>query len=357
MKIITLLLQKLFYYGSTATISYFFIRNFSYKFMLRKKIMKDDISYYLPHVFNKNSSPNNLTPLKLTFIKGKLEFSLINKETNYIDTSIENSIIKEINRQQKELEANSFNFKILVFWERKSKLIKFINLKKNIISLNKTLMNDYNIELAEKDITHLINYITRVNNDFLLYNNTFPYYTINFYLYSNNKETNSLFFPVSNKYINVNIGLIDKHIKTKMKIDGFNNIITISPINPLIIFYLIKSEGKMILFINTEEQSQNIIFETDLIKLLRMNPYFDLYYKKVDALTIQTWIENESLIEIFCLNDQSSLHSIQQIQVSDEKTINLSNFVIKSQLLELVKLIFEEKVIVDDVDIDIFKYN
>lgn len=94
---------------------------------------------------NKQLEPNNLTCLELTMLKGKLDFSLINKDINYMDDSIISNFNKKLFKEKKLIESNSYTFKILTYWQSDKKLIKLFNLEKNLSNINKELKTFFNI--------------------------------------------------------------------------------------------------------------------------------------------------------------------------------------------------------------------
>lgn len=233
-------------------------------------------------------------------------------------------------------------------------------------------------------------YLVNINEDFLIYNNKTSYLTISFNLFSPGNHIKSIFFPTINRQLYCTISLISSPSKTSIILD--NNTISLSnDLEPILMFYVVKNEkkqqlsmnrqdqdiievekynehqhylklkissnDKMFLYVDIYNKSKNLIFETDLIRILRHNPYVNLFYRKVTCEDLSNWLANNQLVEIFCLDDENSLHSIYEIDHSDLGVqAVLPSTYFKKQALEIIDMIFQGNIIMSDVKISSFYY-
>lgn len=233
-------------------------------------------------------------------------------------------------------------------------------------------------------------YLVNVNEDFLIYNNKTSYITISFNLFSPGNHYKSIFFPTINRQLYCTISLISSPSNTSIILD--NSTISLSnDLEPILMFYVVKNEkkqqlsmnrqdqdisevekynehqhylklkissnDKMFLYVDIYNKSKNLIFETDLIRIFRHNPYVNLFYRKVTSEDLSYWIANDQLVESFCFDDENSLHSIYKIEHSEiAKETSLPSTYFKKQALEIIDMIFQESLIMTDVKISSFYY-
>jgi hypothetical protein len=164
---------------------------------------------------------------------------------------------------------------------------------------------------------------------------------------------------------------------------------------PVKIYYIVKNRenksnelSKYFLFIDKISKSENTIFETGIINILRANPYLMLIFRKVKADIIRQWIKNDDLVEIFCLDNDNTIHSVYRLKelslksdvgISDQNnSLSINNFdylknnidkkfgitldkelnstFFKNQLLDILQKLFKEQIIVNNVIVSEYKY-
>lgn len=86
-----------------------------------------------------------MTSINATLLNGKLQFSLINKDTNYVDLTTTSELEQKTIEKKNEMESNSYNFKLLVYWNKANGTIRLINYEESIENINKEIGYKYAI--------------------------------------------------------------------------------------------------------------------------------------------------------------------------------------------------------------------
>jgi len=419
MKFIILGLNKILSLGLSMGVGYIAFKQYTLRFVVRRKIEKGDLIKYLPKLnFSEQSQPNNYTILKFTSLSGKLNFNLITKETKFIDFSLMTEFNEKEYKQRTELEKQSHTFKYLVYHNKKSHSIKMVNFEENLNNTNKELMQNYQLNFTEKDIIQITTYLTKANKDFLIYNGYTDFYNINFHIYSKPRlfgGSDSRLTPFFGQNMIANITLVSKKWNTHLYL-GNDVMWFTNKFFPVKVYYIVKNklsnltpnvetkgrnsescnktvdsliEPPYIMYVDNLSSSGNAIFETDIIKILRKNPYIKLYYRKVSSDIVKDWLNNEELVEIFTLGNDNTVHSVYQVnevdsidrivkekshshkenysEVSEEESsgvgssshrreVKIQSTFFKDQLLSILKQVFEEKIIMSDVYVTEYKY-
>lgn len=135
--------------------------------------------------------------------------------------------------------------------------------------------------------------------------------------------------PYYNKYMTVNISLVSKKYHSMLYLQR-NKMWLNNTMLPVKVYYIVKNKDydstkenyenlinnvtqPYILYVDNHLLSGNMIFETDIIKIFRKMPYVKLYYRKISPEVIKDWINNDNLVEIFCLDNDNTIHSIYKI--------------------------------------------
>ncbi len=228
-----------------------------------------------------------------------------------------------------------------------------------------------------------------------MFNGYTDFFNINFHIFTRPQlicENN--YTPFFNKFMISNITLVSKRWNINMYI--YNNHMWFdNKMLPVKIYYIVKNRenksnelSKYFLFIDKISKSENTIFETGIINILRANPYLMLIFRKVKADIIRQWIKNDDLVEIFCLDNDNTIHSVYRLKelslksdvgISDQNnSLSINNFdylknnidkkfgitldkelnstFFKNQLLDILQKLFKEQIIVNNVIVSEYKY-
>lgn len=227
----------------------------------------------------------------------------------------------------------------------------------------------------------------------MIYNNKNNYFNVSFSLYSipHIYSNNLNIFPVVNKHIYCTLSMIANNLKTNMIID--NETASYSSINtPLIVFYIVRGidisdendlnlpsinnplKGKInnyklynklnimlndkeYVYVDVLDDNKNVVFATDIINILRYNPYLNLFYKKINTDLIENWISNDDLIEVFYLDDESNLQSVYSIIKNDNSlNYNVKTTYFKEQIMDILDNIYKDKLILDGTEVYSYNY-
>lgn len=219
------------------------------------------------------------------------------------------------------------------------------------------------------------------------HNNFINYFTFNFSLYAPSEPLrDSLIFPINQKKLYSTVSLINKQTKSSMIIKD-NKISFSIQQKPTLVFYIVKSDDisnkndydlpsinsssrntfnehdfytrlnislkdKYYMYVDVFTKSQNLVFETDLIRILRHNPYLNMFYRKIEPSLLNSWIDENKLIEAFFLDDECTLHSIYTVEDKDNG-INetMKSYYFKKQTLDIIDCLFKDKLVMNDVNV------
>ena len=183
---------------------------------------------------------------------------------------------------------------------------------------------------------------------------------------ANNLKTNMIIDNETASYSSINTPLIVFYIVRGIDISDENDLNLPSINNPLkgkINNYKLYNKLNIMLndkeyvYVDVLDDNKNVVFATDIINILRYNPYLNLFYKKINTDLIENWISNDDLIEVFYLDDESNLQSVYSIIKNDNSlNYNVKTTYFKEQIMDILDNIYKDKLILDGTEVYSYNY-